>query len=389
MEKRVFLLVIDGFGVGASPDAYKYGDEGSNTFLNLCNLRHLELPTLTKLGLKNIDGIELDHSEKVDGIFARLQEKSAGKDTMTGHFEMMGVISEVAMPTYPNGFPNDVIEQLEKAWGVEIIGNCVASGTEIIKQLGQEHLETKKPIVYTSADSVLQIATHTDVYSLDSLYDFCEKARKIMAGKHAVGRVIARPFKTENGQFVRINTARRDYALSPSKPNTMSKLVDNGYDVIGVGKISDIFNHENITKTYENHTNLESIEVTKMLSTQNFNGLCFVNLVDTDMLYGHRNDIEGYAKSLEQTDKALEQIIQNLNEQDFVIVTGDHGNDPTTESTDHSREYTPLLVYSKQISHSKNLGTLNGFDSIGKFVEKLFGLSDESKVYNAIFTKEQ
>lgn len=389
MEKRIFLLVIDGFGVGASPDAYKYGDEGSNTFLNLYNLKHLELPTLTKLGLKNIDGIKIDHSEKVDGVFARLQEKSAGKDTMTGHFEMMGIISEVAMPTYPNGFPNDVIEQLEKAWGVDIIGNYVASGTEIIKKLGREHLETKKPIVYTSADSVLQVATHTDAFSLDELYEFCEKARKIMTGKHAVGRVIARPFKTEDGQFVRINTARRDYSISPATPNTMSKLVDNGYDVIGVGKIGDIFNHKNITKFYENHTNLESIEITKMLSTQNFNGLCFVNLVDTDMLYGHRNDIEGYAKSLEQTDKALEQIIQNLNEQDFVIVTGDHGNDPTTSSTDHSREYTPLLVYSKQIKNSQNLGTLIGFDSIGKFIEKIFNLSNESEVYDAIFTKEQ
>lgn len=389
MGKRVFLLVIDGLGVGASPDAYKYGDEGSNTFLNLYNQRYLDLPTLTKLGLKNIDGIELHHSQNVEGAYARLQEKSAGKDTMTGHFEMMCDISETAMPTYPNGFPNEVIEQLEKAWGKEIIGNCVASGTEIIKQLGQEHLETKKPIVYTSADSVLQIATHTDIYSLNELYNFCEKARKIMSGKHAVGRVIARPFKTENGQFVRLNTARRDYALSPAKPNTMSRLVENGYDVIAVGKIGDIFNHESITKTYENHTNTESIEITKTLSTQKFNGLCFVNLVDTDMLYGHRNDIEGYAQSLEQTDKAIEYIISNLNENDFIIITGDHGNDPTTTSTDHSREYTPLLVYSKNLNCSINLGTLNGFDSIGKFVEKLFGLNANSVIYDAIFTKEQ
>ena len=389
MEKRIFLLVIDGFGVGASPDANKYGDEGSNTFLNVYNKRHLNLPNLTKLGLKDIDGIKLKHSQKVEGVYARLQEKSAGKDTTTGHFEMMRIISKIAMPTYPHGFPKEVIEQLEKAWGVEILGNCVASGTEIVKQLGQEHLNTKKPIVYTSADSVLQVATHTDIYPLEKLYDMCQKAREIMHGENAVGRIIARPFKTVDGHFERINTARRDFALSPSKPNTMSKLVENGFDVIGVGKIGDIFNHENLTETYENHTNLESLEVTKTLSKKRFNGLCFVNLVDTDMLFGHRNDIEGYAQSLEATDKVLGEILPNLNEQDYLIITGDHGNDPTTPSTVHSREYTPLLMYSKSFVKTLNLGTLNGFDSIGSFIEKVLGLETDSKVFNEIFVKEK
>lgn len=389
MEKRIFLLVIDGFGVGASPDAYKYGDEGSNTFLNLYNKRHLDLPNLTKLGLKDIDGIELKHSHKVEGVFARMLEKSAGKDTTTGHFEMMGIISKIAMPTYPQGFPKEVIEQLEKAWGVKILGNCVASGTEIVKQLGQEHLDTRMPIVYTSADSVLQVATHTDIYPLEKLYEMCQKAREIMHGEHAVGRVIARPFKTVDGHFERINTARRDYALSPARPNTMSKLVENGFDVIGVGKIGDIFNHESLTKTYENHTNMESIEVTKTLSKAHFNGLCFVNLVDTDMLYGHRNDIEGYAQSLEATDKALDEILPNLNEHDYLIITGDHGNDPTTPSTDHSREYTPLLMYSKSFKKPLNLGTLEGFDSIGKFIEKVLGLNTDSKVFDEISAKEK
>ncbi len=389
MDKRIFLIVIDGFGVGASPDASKYGDEGSNTFLNLYNKIPMELPVLTKLGLKNIDGIELSHAQKVEGVYARLQEKSAGKDTTTGHWEMMGIISKQPMSTYPNGFPAEIVEKLEKAWGTKILGNCTASGTEIVARLGDEHLKTRKPIVYTSADSVLQVATHTDIYPVEKLYEMCQQAREIMQGKHAVGRIIARPFATINGKFERINTGRRDYALSPAKPNTMSRLVSQGFDVIGVGKIGDIFNHENLTKVYENHTNQESIEVTKQLSLQSFNGLCFVNLVDTDMLYGHRNDMAGYAKSLEETDKALEFVIPNLNPQDILIVTADHGNDPTTPSTDHSREYTPLLMYSKQFKKPLNLGTLTGFDNIGEYIEKSLGLETPSKLYDIIETMEK
>lgn len=389
MEKRIFLIVIDGFGVGESPDAKNYGDEGSNTFLNLNKLRPVELPTLTKLGLKNIDGINLNMSTKVEGIYARLQEKSMGKDTTTGHFEMMGIISSKPMPTYPNAFPREIIDKLQRTWGVEILGNTVASGTEIVARLGEEHLKTHKPIVYTSADSVLQVATHVDIYPLEKLYEMCKQAREIMCGEHAVGRVIARPFTTINGKFERLNTDRKDYALSPQKPNTMSKLVEHGFDVIGVGKIGDIFNHESLTKLYENHTNEQSIEVTKQLSKIAFNGLCFVNLVDTDMLYGHRNDVEGYAKSLEQTDEALKDIIPNLNEQDILIVTADHGNDPTTPSTDHSREYTPLLIYSKQFSGGHNLGTLMGFDCIGQFIEKSLGLNTNSLLFDMLQTKEK
>ena len=242
MKKRVFLLVIDGFGVGEAPDAQDYGDQGSNTFLNIQKVRNLNIPFLSKLGLKSIDEMNLQNQEKVIGAYGKMQELSVGKDTTTGHFEMMGIVSKKGMPTYPNGFPKNIIEQLEKAWKVEILGNCVASGTEIIKKLGDEHLKTKKPIVYTSADSVLQIATHTDVYSLDELYKMCEQARQIMSGDDAVGRVIARPFFTENGEYTRLSTKRKDFSLSPAKPNTMQKLYDNNYDVIAVGKIEDIFN---------------------------------------------------------------------------------------------------------------------------------------------------
>lgn len=386
MERRIFLVVLDGFGVGAMPDANKYGDEGSNTFLNLEQQRPMNIPYLTSLGLKNIDGINLKTDRLgLIGSYGKLEELSLGKDTTTGHFEMMDIITTSPSPTYPNGFPDEVINALEKAWGVGIIANIAGSGTELIKQFGQEHLDSKKPIVYTSADSVLQVATHTSLYPTNKLYEMCEVARKIMTGKHAVGRVIARPFFTnDKGEFERLNTGRRDYSLMPPKPNTMSKLFDNHYDVIAVGKIEDIFNHQDITQSFVNHTNPESLEVLKQLSKTNFNGLCFVNLVDTDMLYGHRNDIEGYAKAIEKVDEILPYVMQNMNRQDYLIITGDHGCDPTTPSSDHSREYTPLLVYSKEIVEPKNFGTLKGFNNIGKFIEKLFNLNDESTVFDIL-----
>lgn len=389
MGKRVFLLVIDGFGVGESPDADRFGDKGSNTFLNLYNVRKMNIPFLSKVGIKNIDGIGLNIAEKdLIGAYGKLQEKSNGKDTTTGHFEMMGIITKYPMPTYPNGFPKEIVSELEKAWGVGILGNIAISGTEVIKVLGDEHMKTKKPIVYTSADSVLQIATHTDVYSIDELYKMCEQARKIMHGKNAVGRIIARPFKTdENGNFVRINEGRKDFSLSPEKPNTMSKLLKIGKDVIAVGKIDDIFNHESVTETYSNHTNKDALQVTEKLLDKDFDGLAFVNLVDTDMVYGHRNDIEGYAKAIEQIDEFLAKTYYKLKNGDIVIITGDHGCDPTTPSTDHSREYTPCLIYSKMLEKSVNLGTMLGFDEIGKFIEKLFGLNEDSVIYNKIFSK--
>ncbi len=382
--KRVFLVVIDGFGVGEAPDADKYGDTGSNTLLNIQKIRPMNLPNLTKLGLLSIDGINLHGQDGVIGSYGKMEEKSVGKDTTTGHFEMMGIISKYGMPTYPNGFPKEIVKQLEKAWGIGILGNIPASGTEIIKVLGEEHLKTKKPIVYTSADSVLQVATHTDIYPVEKLYEMCAQARKIMHGENAVGRIIARPFYTENGKFVRLNTGRRDFALPPEKPNTMSKLIGAKKDVIAVGKIEDIFNHESITKSYPNHTNKESLEVFKKLTREPFDGLCFVNLVDTDMVYGHRNDVEGYAKALEEIDGYLGEVLPNLYEDDYLVITGDHGCDPTTPSSDHSREYTSCLVYSKSNKKVVNFGTLKGFDNLGRYIEKLFGISDNSVIYDKL-----
>lgn len=389
MNKRIFLIVIDSFGIGEAPDSAEYGDAGSNTFINLNRARPLNLPNMTKLGLKNIDDIGwTEQLGKPEGIYGKLRELSKGKDTTTGHFEMMDIITKIPDPTYPNGFPHEVVKQLEEAFGCEILGNCVASGTTIINRLGEEHCKTGKPIVYTSADSVLQIATNVDVYSLDKLYDMCTKAREVMTGKHAIGRVIARPFKrTENG-FERIPESRKDFALNPKVPNTMSRLVSHNKDVIAVGKIEDIFNNKSITKSYVNHTNRESLEVVKSLAGQDFNGLAFVNLVDTDMLFGHRNDIEGYADALEKIDRELPEIINRLNPQDYLIISADHGCDPTTVSSDHSREYVPLLIYSKALKFPINLGILDGFNNIGHFIENCFGIyENKSTIMEKIYEK--
>lgn len=372
MNRKVFVFVLDGFGVGAMPDAKDFGEDDvySNSFLNVEKIKPYNIPFLTKLGLKNIDGNCVLPSNKPIGYYGKLKELSIGKDTTTGHFEMMDIVTKVPNPTYPNGFPKDIVEQIEQIFGTKILGNYPASGTEIIKVLGSEHLKTKCPIIYTSADSVLQVACHTDVYSLEKQYDFCNKIRHIMVGKNAVGRVIARPFTTVNGQFERINTARKDFSLLPPKPNTLSRLNENGIETIGVGKISDIFAGQNITKSYDNHTNEESLQVSLNLSKEDINGLIFVNLVDTDMVYGHRNDIDGYRQAIEKADVVIEKVAKNMNNDDVIIITGDHGCDPTTPSTDHSREYTPFLVYSRSMKNAENLGTLTGFYNVGKTVEE-------------------
>ena len=375
--KRVFLIVIDGFGVGELPDANLYGDSGSNTFLNLNKIVNLNIPTLTKLGLKNIDGLNLNCKGKPMGNYAKLEEISVGKDSITGHYEMMKIITKKPLPTFENGFPLEIVSKLEKKFGVEILGNCVASGTDIIEKLGEEHLKTKKPIVYTSADSVLQIATHTDIYPVEKLYEFCVQARKIMKGKYAVGRVIARPFNTIDGKFERISEARKDYPIKLKSDNTLLKLKNAGLQVFALGKINDIFASNGITDVMSSHTNLHTTESLFEVVKQKFSGLVFVNLVDTDTLYGHRNDVVGYAKCVEDIDKNLFKLIEKLSEKDVLIVTADHGNDPTTSSTDHSREYVPMLIYSKQFKSGINLGTIKGFDTIGKFVEIYFNLTKE------------
>lgn len=379
MDKRVFLVVLDGFGVGECEDSWKFNDEGSNTFENINKQIPLNLPTLTKLGLKNIDGLHFEKQQNVLGAFGKMREKSCGKDTTTGHFEMMGIISTKPMPTFPNGFPLEIINKLEIAFNTKIIGNKVASGTKIIEELGDEHTKTGYPIVYTSADSVLQIACHTDVVPLEKLYDMCAKAREIMSGDYAVGRVIARPFTTINGKYERLNDARKDFSLVPDKNNTMQKLYDNNINVVSVGKISEIFAEQAITQKYLNHNNFDSIKATLEIEKTLNSGFVFINFVDTDMLFGHRNDVVGYANSLEESDKFVAEFIKHMRPNDILIVTGDHGNDPTTPSTDHSREFTPVVIYGDNIKNGVNLGTLDGFDNIGQFIEQYF-LGTPSKI---------
>lgn len=370
MNKRVFLFVVDGLGVGASEDASFFNDEHSNTFLNTYNQVAMEIPTLTRLGLKNIDGINLKHEESCIGSYAKIREKSKGKDTTTGHFELMGIISNSPMPTFPNGFPNEVIKILQQIFGTKILGNCVASGTKIISELGDEHIKTGYPIIYTSADSVLQVACHTDVMPLNKLYSYCQEIREKMVEKYAVGRIIARPFNGTSGNYQRLNNDRKDFSLIPDKNNTMQRIFDAKKDVFAVGKIGDIFAHQAITNDFPSHNNLDALKSVTQIAKQKFNGLVFINLVDTDMLYGHRNDAKGYAKCLEQIDKFLHDFINQLKPNDILIITGDHGNDPTTQSTDHSREFVPLLIYGKNIKSNINLGTLDGFNQVGEFIEE-------------------
>lgn len=381
---KILLIVLDGFGVGAMPDADKFGDVGSNTYLNTYNLTKVKLPNLEKLGLNNIDSISLS-SEPTMGNYGKMQELTFAKDTTAGHYEICGVVLEHPYPTFPEGFPAELMDKLQKETGVEFLGNEVASGTEIIKRLGKEHLETRKPIIYTSADSVLQIATHTDAFTLEELYSMCEKAREICSGKYNVGRVIARPFATnEKGEFYRLE-ARKDYALEPPIATLLDKLKENNFDTVCIGKIEDIFCYRGLTESYHSKNNTEGIkDILTHSSRQDINGLIFANLNDTDMLYGHRNDYVGYANALAEFDKVLPDIINNLNNEDILIVTADHGCDPTTISTDHSREYVPLLIYGKNLKQNINLGTILGFDNISKSILNEFNIEKHESLFDKL-----
>lgn len=371
--KRIFLIVLDSFGIGYLPDADKFGDVGANTLKSISKSLNFSIPNLEKHGLGCIDGV--DCIKKTDtplGIFARIQEKSMGKDTTIGHWEMSGIVSKNPLPTYPNGFPTDLIKEFEKKCGRGVICNLPYSGTEVIKDYGNEHLSTGKLIVYTSADSVFQIAACEELIPVDELYRYCEIARSMLTGDHGVGRVIARPFtKTENG-FVR-TANRRDFSIEPSSKTMLDALSENKLDVIAVGKIKDIFVGRGITEHYKTHSNTEGIEKAIQLLKKDFTGLAFINLVDFDMLYGHRNDADGYAKALSQFDSYLPTIINGLKEEDLLIITADHGCDPGDTSTDHTREYVPLLIIGNNIT-PQNLGTLNGFDTVAKTVTELLGV---------------
>jgi phosphopentomutase len=372
---RITLIVLDGAGIGAMPDAPEWGDAGSDTFGHICESRQLNLPNLQSLGLGNIRPLAgVPAIVNPRGAYGKCALKSNGKDTTTGHWEMAGIILERAFPTYPNGFPQPVIDDFIKRTQVPgVLGNIPASGTEIIKQLGDEHVKTKKPIVYTSADSVFQIAAHEEVIPLDHLYEMCEIARDMLRGENEVGRVIARPFLGASGSFYRTEN-RHDYAVPPPRENLLPLLSDHGLDVVSIGKIASIYDSTGVTKELTAKNNQQSMDQTIAALRGDTRGLIFSNFVDFDMLYGHRRDAEGYARALEEFDARWPEIENAMGDGDLVMLTADHGNDPTYRGTDHTREYAPLIVYGKKAKASVNLGTRDSLSDIGATIAENFDL---------------
>jgi phosphopentomutase len=372
---RIILIVLDGAGIGAMPDAAAWGDAGSDTLGHILESRRLQLPHLQGLGLGNIKPLQgLAPVEHPTGAYGRCALRSNGKDTTTGHWEMAGIILERAFPTYPNGFPPEVIDRFVSATGVPgILGNVTASGTEIIKDLGAEHVRTGKPIVYTSADSVFQIAAHEQVIALPRLYDICEKARTLLDGQHRVGRVIARPFLGEPGSFYRTEN-RHDYAVPPPAENLLPALQGDGLDVVCIGKIASIYDSIGVTNDLAAKNNQQSVDQTIHALREESRGLIFSNLVDFDMLYGHRRDTEGYARALEHFDSRWPEIEAALRDGDLVVITADHGNDPTYRGTDHTREYVPLLCFGKSARQGVDLGIRRSLADIGQTIAENFGL---------------
>ncbi|NLC77355.1 MAG: phosphopentomutase [Clostridia bacterium] len=373
MGKRVMLIVLDSVGVGALPDAHLYGDEGSNTLGNIARRVKLALPNLGKLGLGNIVPIEgIAPAAAPLGAFGKMAELSPGKDTTTGHWEMAGIVLEKPFPIYPEGFPEEIINAFEERTGRKVLGNKPASGTVIIEELGAEHLATGKPIVYTSADSVFQIAAHEEVIPLEELYEMCRVAREILQGEHAVGRVIARPFVGTPGKFQR-TANRHDYSIEPPSPTMLELIKDRGLEVVGIGKIGDIYSGKGLTKSVPTKGNADGIDRTLAAWQSVKAGLVFTNLVDYDMKYGHRNDVAGYAAALEEFDGRLPEIMGQLNEEDLLIITADHGCDPTMPGTDHTREYVPLLIYGAKVKAGTNMGIRKTFADVGATVTGYLG----------------
>lgn len=373
--KRAIWIVLDSVGMGAMPDSGNYGDHDVNTLAHVYrSAGKLNLEHMISYGLGNIEGMEaLPKAAAPKGAFARLGELSNGKDTTTGHWEMVGVLTEVPFPTYPNGFPKDVMDAFEQAIGTKTLGNCTASGTAIIEELGEEHVKTGYPIIYTSADSVFQIAAHEGVIPLERLYEMCEIARKILSGKHEVARVIARPFEGEVGHFTRTSN-RRDYAICPPMPNLLTLCEEAHVPVIAVGKIEDIFNKQGVSEAIHTKDNADGIKVTLECMDKHKEGLIFTNLVDFDMKWGHRRDAENYGKGLEAFDKALPEIISQMTKEDILFITADHGCDPTAPGTDHTREYVPLLVIGDSVKEGVDLKTRKSFADIGQTVSEYLGL---------------
>ncbi|OCA83635.1 phosphopentomutase [Pradoshia sp. D12] len=374
--KRVFLTVMDSVGIGEAPDAEKFGDKGSDTLGHIAEkMNGLNMPVMGKLGLSNIREIKgIQKAVKPMAYYTKMQEASNGKDTMTGHWEIMGLRIDTPFRVFPDGFPPELIQELEEKSGRKIIGNKPASGTEILVELGEEHVKTGALIVYTSADSVLQIAAHEDVVPLEELYRICEIAREMtLREEYMVGRIIARPFVGEPGDFKRTPN-RHDYALKPFGRTVMNELKDSNFDVISIGKIADIYDGEGVTKALRTTSNMDGMDKQVQTLDMDFTGLSFLNLVDFDAVFGHRRDPIGYGKALEEYDGRLQEVLDKMKEDDLLIITADHGNDPVHPGTDHTREYVPLLVYSKQFKEGKELPIRSTFADIGATVADNFGV---------------
>lgn len=375
--KRVFLVVLDSVGIGEMPDAAAYGDAGSNTLKAASTSPEFSMPNMQKLGLFNIDGVDCRPADpEFTGAVARMTETSKGKDTTIGHWEISGIVSEAPLPTFPNGFPRELLDAFEEKTGRKVICNKPYSGTDVIRDYGEEHLKTGALIVYTSADSVFQIAAHEKLVPIEELYRYCEIARELCTGEFGVGRVIARPFEGEPGNFKR-TSRRHDYSLIPPKTTMLDVIQAAGQEVLAVGKIYDIFAGKGVTDSVRTANNAEGIERTLEYMDREFTGLCFTNLVDYDMLYGHRNDVEGYAKALTYFDGRLPELLSKLGDEDILMITADHGCDPITPSTDHSREYTPLVMYGKPLKEGVNLGTRKCFADIAATVLEYLDLTGD------------
>nr|WP_263325840.1 phosphopentomutase [Neobacillus sp. Marseille-Q6967] len=386
--KRIFLIVMDSVGIGEAPDAERFGDKGADTLGHIAEkMNGLKMPNMGNLGLSNIREIKgIDKADKPLAFYTKMMEASNGKDTMTGHWEIMGLNIQTPFRVFPDGFPDELISELENRTGRKIIGNKPASGTEILDELGEEHMKTGALIVYTSADSVLQIAAHEEIIPIEEQYKICKIARELtLDEKYMVGRVIARPFLGEPGSFKR-TANRHDYALKPFDRTVMSEMKDAGLDVIAIGKISDIYDGEGVTKSLRTVSNMDGMD--KLIETldMDFTGISFLNLVDFDALYGHRRDPEGYGKALEEYDARLPEVFQKMTENDLLIITADHGNDPVAPGTDHTREYVPLLIYSKRIQEGKELPLRETFADVGATVAENFNVKMPN--YGKSFLKE-
>jgi len=385
---KISIIVLDSLGIGELPDAEQFGDKGTNTFAHIAEkMNGLNVPNLAKLGLAHIHPIAgVKKEESPIGFYGKMAEISSGKDTMTGHWEIMGLKIDVPFKTYPDGFPESLLKPFEQKIGRKVIGNKPASGTEIIEELGEEHMKTGSVIVYTSSDSVFQVAAHEEIVPLEELYKICEIAREMTLDEEfSVGRIIARPFTGKPGSFKRTHN-RRDYAVKPPEKTVMNYLVDHNYDSIAVGKISDIYAKEGVSKSIKTKSNMDGVDKTIEALKEGFNGLIFTNLVDFDMLYGHRRDPIGYGTAIEEFDARLPEIFEALNDDDLLIITADHGNDPTHTGTDHTREYVPLLVYSKSLKAPDSLGIRTTFADIGATIAENFKI--ELPSIGASFLKE-